>query len=355
MLKVIVKGGSRAGATSKVAFTADKTLLQLVSECSTLSGISQETMQLLVGYPPARLEGVKGDALLSTVGVRSGDTVVVVEGAPPTLKPDTVEVTAESLCAFGFDAEIADEVLRCIAGNGTGRLSFEEAVELAVCLTSPSSSPSSMIRHVIPADNSCLFGSIVFCAAGKDSEYNTSRELRLALASLVERGSAYGDEGGLFSEALLGKPPLEYAMWIRDEEKWGGEIEMSLVTSHLLKRFSICAVDVATGVSYRYNEAADRRVIFLLYDGIHFDAITRKIILETASGSRDVEQTSFPSTDLLAFEGALAVAAEAQRARQFVSVGTFTLRCLVCGQGLVGQAEAQAHAKATSHPNYAEY
>jgi len=43
------------------------------------------------------------------------------------------------------------------------------------------------------------------------------------------------------------------------------------------------------------------------------------------------------------------------KASQFVNVSKFTLRCLVCQAGLVGQKEAVEHAKTTGHTNFAEY
>jgi ubiquitin thioesterase OTU1 len=33
----------------------------------------------------------------------------------------------------------------------------------------------------------------------------------------------------------------------------------------------------------------------------------------------------------------------------------FTLRCIVCRQGVKGQAEAAAHAKETGHASFGEY
>lgn len=32
-----------------------------------------------------------------------------------------------------------------------------------------------------------------------------------------------------FSEAVLGKPNQEYCRWIKDPQKWGGAIELSIL------------------------------------------------------------------------------------------------------------------------------
>lgn len=52
---------------------------------------------------------------------------------------------------------------------------------------------------------------------------------------------------------------------------------------------------------------------------------------------------------------AMRLADEAKCAKQFTDVANFNLRCLVCQQPLVGQAEAQEHAKKTGHINFGEF
>lgn len=34
----------------------------------------------------------------------------------------------------------------------------------------------------------------------------------------------------VYNEAFLGKPPQEYAKWIQDPSKWGGAIELSILS-----------------------------------------------------------------------------------------------------------------------------
>ena len=54
-------------------------------------------------------------------------------------------------------------------------------------------------------------------------------------------------------------------------------------------------------------------------------------------------------------EAALTLSREAQAVRQFTDTGSFTLRCLVCQAGLVGQEDAVKHATETGHQNFSEY
>ncbi len=98
--------------------------------------------------------------------------------------------------------------------------------------------------------------------------------------------------------------------------------------------------------------------IFLIYDGIHYDCIVERTPPPTpaapAAPAASEERRIFDSADEEALEGATAVGAAANRARQFTDLSAFALRCLVCGQGLKGAADAQAHAAATGHTNFAE-
>ncbi|CAK0879074.1 unnamed protein product [Prorocentrum cordatum] len=55
------------------------------------------------------------------------------------------------------------------------------------------------------------------------------------------------------------------------------------------------------------------------------------------------------------FALAAAYVAEQHKQRKFTDTGTFTLRCLVCQQGVVGESEALEHAKATGHQNFGQY
>lgn len=40
---------------------------------------------------------------------------------------------------------------------------------------------------------------------------------------------------------------------------------------------------------------------------------------------------------------------------KYTDISEFTIRCLVCREGLTGVEEAQAHAAKTNHQQFAEY
>ena len=113
----------------------------------------------------------------------------------------------------------------------------------------------------------------------------------------------------------------------------------------------------------------------LVYDGIHYDPLA--IQLDGLEGQAGVDQKALRAMDVTLFQvqdddeagpagaapggggGALAAAQAlgkiARERREFTNTGSFTLRCLVCQQGLTGQEAAVAHATATGHQNFSQY
>ncbi|CAJ1438454.1 unnamed protein product, partial [Effrenium voratum] len=79
---------------------------------------------------------------------------------------------------------------------------------------------TSVVRHIIPADNSCLFNSVAYAMG------DSSGELRDMVAAVVISSP------DVWTEAMLGKDPEAYADWIMDSEHWGGGIELAILAEH---------------------------------------------------------------------------------------------------------------------------
>jgi hypothetical protein len=56
----------------------------------------------------------------------------------------------------------------------------------------------------------------------------------------------------VYTEAVLGKPPREYATWIQKPETWGGEIELFVLSGHF--RIEIVAIEIRSLHCYCYGE-----------------------------------------------------------------------------------------------------
>lgn len=205
------------------------------------------------------------------------------------------------------------------------------------------------VRKVIDADNSCLFNAIGYVFF---RSLEKAKELRKVVHDAVLSDSE------TFSEAALGKPPREYAEWVLKPESWGGQVELFVLSTHLQKQ--IAAYDVQTGRVDIYGEdrfpLAERG--HLIYDGLHYDAV-----VFAYPGLEDVPDThvtvvdcSQPSSKTASFDlKARNLAKKDRDRRQFTDTANFSLRCLVCGAGLVGENEAREHAKSTGHQNFGEY
>ena len=89
----------------------------------------------------------------------------------------------------------------------------------------------------------------------------------------------------------------------------------------------------------------------MLFDGLHYDPVERS----PREGAPAAECTTlFRTTDRTVLAEVEAMAAAARSKRQYTDVSRFSLRCITCDTPLVGQAEAQSHAKATGHTNFGE-
>lgn len=66
-------------------------------------------------------------------------------------------------------------------------------------------------------------------------------------------------------------------------------------------------------------------------------------------------QTLFPTNDDRMLEAAQMLANEAKSSRQYTDVNRFTLKCMDCNCIMIGQTQAQEHAKSTAHTNFNEY
>lgn len=198
-----------------------------------------------------------------------------------------------------------------------------------------------MARHVIDADNSCLFNSIAYALEGRATD--KAPTLRETVAAIILSSP------DVWTEVVLGKSPEEYADWIQSPEHWGGGIELAVLSDHY--EAEIAAFDCQSlrvdifGEGKSYQQRA-----LLIYDGIHYDVLVR----EPLPGDTE-EVALFSVADATALEEARQIAKEANSKRNFTDTANFTLRCLVCQKGLVGQTDAVQHAQATGHTNFAEY
>jgi ubiquitin thioesterase OTU1 len=199
-----------------------------------------------------------------------------------------------------------------------------------------------VVRRVVDADNSCLFHSVGRAFQQPPSK---SSSLRLAVAHTVLADPT------TYSDAFLERPTAEYASWIQESTSWGGQIELSILSQ--LLQTEIAALDIIRnrhdiyGTEHNYH-----RRIYVIYDGIHYDALAYCFDPQLPP---DMDVTIFSPNDVFVLERAKEVCHNEHQRKAYTDTSNFTLRCLVCQQGLRGQQEAAQHAQATGHSNFAEF
>mmetsp|Transcript_10680 Transcript_10680/g.27754 ORF Transcript_10680/g.27754 Transcript_10680/m.27754 type:complete len:325 (+) Transcript_10680:70-1044(+) len=292
--------------------------------------IEQETaipasrMELLSGFPPSKLQ--------DDHCIKDGETIIVREDASAA----TVPPPPSNDASMGGPSPPAENDTQDIRAINLARDPEPDATG-----SQPGASSEGVaVRKVIPADNNCLFAAIIHTA-----QLSMAPQ---ALREVVKRRVL--EDPSEYNEGVLGMPVEKYVEWITCPDHWGGEIELSILSKHLQKE--IVAFDIISQRCLRYGEGQYNELIALLYDGIHYDAI---IVLPFAGAPEEFAATQFASTDEHVISLAKQLQAEAHRQRQFTDTAKFSLRCLVCQAGLVGERGAQEHAKATGHMNFSEY
>lgn len=295
---------SRQGTAPLQGLSAASSVRELQERVRALTGVPAEHQRILLGFPPRSLELSDGEASLGGLRIQSGDTLIVEED---------------------FSKKKTDVP----SGSKPNALPNRDTLP-------------GLSRKVVPADNSCLFTSVYYVVEGGVYDPACAPEMRSLIAQIV------ASDPESYCEAVLGKTNEEYCDWIRRDDTWGGAIEVSILSKFY--QCEICVVDTQTVRIDRFGEDVGyTKRVLLIYDGIHYDPLQRKFL------DPDIPPlTIFSSTDDIVLAQALELADEARSKRQFTDVNRFTLRCMVCQEGLTGQVGAREHAKETGHTNFGE-
>jgi ubiquitin thioesterase OTU1 len=124
---------------------------------------------------------------------------------------------------------------------------------------------------------------------------------RLDRAPLIRRACAdhIMSHTESFNSALLGgKEPTEYAIYIQQPSIWGGGIEMRALAEHFQVRIVGINVQSRGGMSVFGEDQPFNKCIYVIYDGLHYDAICRR------AGDGSVVASVFSVEDTAAMEEA---------------------------------------------------
>ncbi|EDV96303.1 ubiquitin thioesterase OTU1 [Drosophila grimshawi] len=355
-----VKLKSKKGQFIVNDLNENTTLAELKTRIAEATEIGEPQLHVLVGYPPRPLDlNEQQQRNLRSVGINSGETLIVEEKAAPSTNVARSAAAAVAAAAAStieddealarrLQAEEDAEQLRQVvtAANNpelsAGSSNSNESASLSAPVeTGPNGDFNGiLLKKVVPADNSCLFTSIRFVLNGKVDNEGSEMMRHIIATEVAADPQSYND-------AVLGKSNAEYCAWIQKADSWGGAIEVSILSNYY--GIEIDVVDIQNAIINRFGEDKNFGLrVFLLFDGIHYDPL----YMETSPSAAPA--TMFPVDELGVYEQAEQLANEAKSSRQFTNVDKFNLRCLQCDLLLVGQVEAQQHAKSTGHANFGE-
>jgi ubiquitin thioesterase OTU1 len=187
-----------------------------------------EDISIRLGFPPKTIEGTEYDEkTIATLGISNNDLIRLTLLNPPS------KTTTES--------------------NPNGSENKENL-----------STNHILYRKIIPADNSCLFNAINYAMNNVIDQPEIMREL-----IAVEITS----NPDIYSASILEKEPFDYCEWIMSPDTWGGGIELSILSKCFQVRLAV--VDI-NNLTIEYFGEGYSNIIYLLYDGIHYDVLVKK-------------------------------------------------------------------------------
>jgi len=326
MAKVNLRVRYEGGQGVVKGLDSEDSVEKLISHSLEALGVidqQEAAIKLLSGFPPKPLDISDRDKSISSIGIKSGDTIIF----------QITSSAAKSENSTNQNTNTAKTACSPQETPATSDVSHKK-------LKTSDRSQSKLHRKVVPADNSCLFTSINYCMSGCVVPSENSSFMREVIASVV------GSDQDKFSDVFLGRPNADYCRWILGKDAWGGAIEVQILAEYF--QVQIVVVDTISGSMTIFGEALDfpSRMV-LIYDGIHYDPL-----FHTAPDG--TTQTVHPTSDSSILEKAKVTAEEAKAAHNYTDTAGFTLKCLVCGFRMKGESEAQKHAKTTSHTNFSE-
>ncbi|KAJ1565199.1 ubiquitin-specific protease otu1, partial [Nowakowskiella sp. JEL0078] len=362
------KGQTLVGAS----LAPNSLLSELKTEIWQATGVTPERQLLKSGFPPKPIIANDSDSLL-TAQLRDGDQLILEDCDPqaviktitslrrttPTQTMNSAEIPKDSETNINKTsiAKTISPLVNADLNSKPSVLSNKSSSMMSTIssdLIGSNQSTKSLnsiqtsdgaflvVRFIqeMKDDNSCLFHSIGYVLEGTPDAVSKLRKI------VAEEISSNPD----FSEAILGKSRQSYIEWISQPKSWGGAIELSIFSKYY--QVEIDSIDVATLRVDRFGEGQYDKRVFLIYSGIHYDAVALSFDLNAPS---EFDQTSFGLTESEILKAAVDLAGILKKQRKFTDLANFSLKCGICKIGLKGQSEAQEHAMETGHTSFEEF
>ena len=326
----------------KINIEDESTYDQLLEIIAEKLQVDEYGVDVLVGYPPKPIKAL-GNQAINTLGFTSGALVSLRDN--PQKKG-----LFEGMKEMGIPVDVCRTTL---AQLDTDTATLERAIDIALTGQTNNETENDMkvTRKIINADNSCLFnavGYLILEGEPKFSNFNPMQYRQAIADTIIQNPELY--------EHLLEKPVKEYAEWILNPEKWGGEVELLILSQYL--HVQISAIDIRTGNLLTYgDDNIDNKRIYVIYDGVHYDAI---ILLsnKSTSTSGNIQQqeeiTIFDSNNKIIELEVQNLAKSLYNKKQYINLSTGNIECKICFMKLSGETAAVEHAKLTGHQNFGQ-
>ena len=351
---------SKDGGREKFEIENTAAFMILKLKVFELTNIPPDKQILKTGRPPQEIGIEDENTQIKDIGnqLQNMDLIIVdiitpIENnlpPPKKMKPsesilDGSDVDKDELIAASL--QFADEAVP-ESTKSCSQYTFSFIIEPQI--TSPYD--GKICRKVIPSDNSCLFSSVAHCLKPSFLKYNkrlNAMDLRYVCSDYVKAESQKTTNSDLMDSIIAesdGKltSAQDYSKRILNSNSWGGYIECKILSEYF--KVQIVAGNIESGSFNKYPDDNKKYCarIYILYDGIHYDACER------GNGKsifccNDTDEVCNEVTSLLR---------SLKEKKQYTNTNSFSLMCNECYTELKGEKEARAHAKQTGHQNFVQ-
>jgi len=325
-----------------------------------LTNIPPDKQILKTGRPPKEINVEDENTQIKDIGsqLQNMDLIIadiitpIENNFPPSkkMKPselihDGSDVVQDALLAASL--QFADEPA---PDSSKSNSQYTYSFKIEPQITSPYD--GKICRKVIPSDNSCLFASVAHCLKPsfvKNNKRLNAMDLRYVCSDYVKAESQITSNSDLMDSIIAesdGKltSAQDYSNRILNSNSWGGYIECKILSEYF--KVQIVAGNIESGSFNKYPDDNKKYCarIYILYDGIHYDACER------GNGKsifccNDTDEVCNEVTSLLR---------SLKEKKQYTNTNSFSLMCNECYTELKGEKEARAHAKQTGHQNFVQ-
>ncbi|UNI17313.1 ubiquitin-specific protease otu1 [Purpureocillium takamizusanense] len=302
------------------------------------------------------------DALFDEIKARTGINRFVVKYGPPmamkTLDLSHAHEAASSLGLHGETLTVVTDESNSTDPEGTIKASMSPREKFESRPFPTDNEPAedivvpwperegTLLLRIMPSDNSCLFTAF----GGALPDQLPAFSLRRMMADYIK------EHPDVYSEAVLGCDTAEYCRSIQDPNRWGGGIELSILSS--IFDIQICTFDVQTRSLMKFGEIKPQRCI-LVYSGIHYDRVAfsySNAPYNAALLPPELDRTLWPVEDHEVLQKTQELVQGLNSAHYYTDTEGLILKCDVpsCDWIGSGQYEGKKHAELTGHAQLTE-